>query len=154
MPRFTTLRAGSPGYRIGRLHRANSALLARRLKNLPVNWGQVPLLMEILNEDGQTQEQLSRKVRVDPACTARALAAMEEQGLVTRTENPACRRDKLAHATKKAEALLESLLPAVTEHSRLLLEGFSPEETSQALAFFDRMIANMEQALDRTDNDS
>ena len=148
MQRFTTLRAGSPGYRIGRLYRANTALMSRQLKKLPVSWGQVPLLMEILNQEGRTQEELSRQVRIDPACTARALAALEKEGLVTRKENPACRRDKQVFATPKAEDLLERLLPAMREHTDLLLKGFSPEETRQALDYFDRMLANMEQALE------
>ena len=148
MHRFDSLRAGSPGYRIGRLYRANTALMARRLKDLPVSWGQVPLLMEVLHQEGRTQGQLSREVRIDPACTARAMAALEKEGLITRTENPDCRRDKQVFATDKAEGLLERLLPAMREHTDMLLAGFSQEEARQALDYFDRMIANMDRALD------
>lgn len=148
MSRVIHTRAGSPGYRIGRLFRANAALLARRLKSLPVRWGQVPLLMELLHQDGRTQEQLSREVRIDPAATTRALACLESSGLIRRMENPACRRDKLVYLTESANELLETLIPVLEEHGRLLLKGFSPEEARQALEYFDRMIRNVEGALD------
>ncbi len=147
MERLEKHRAGSPGYRIARLHRSSSAVLARRLKDLPLRWGQVPLLMGVLNQDGQTQGHISREVRVDPACAARGLAALEELGLVERRENPACRRDKLVFATDAAKPVLNRILPALDEHRQLLLKGFSPEETRQVLDYLDRMIANVEQEL-------
>ena len=151
MSLYSTQRAGSPGYRIGRLFRANIALLARRLKNLPIRWGQVPLLLEVLAQEGQTQGQLSRNVHIDPAATTRALASLEEQGMVQRVENPACRRDKLVYPTEAAQELYAVLQPVLQEHTDLLSKGFTEEEKIQILDFFDRMIANVEGALDSED---
>ena len=147
MPRFADQRTNSPGYRIGRLYRLGATLLARRLKDLPISGGQIPLLMEVLHIDGLTQCQLSERVGIDPACTARALANLEEAGLVERVERPRCRRDKQVFATERAEVLLGRLLPILAEHSATLLEGFSEAEAAQALGYLDRMIANEERAL-------
>jgi DNA-binding MarR family transcriptional regulator len=142
----------SGGYRIGMMSRLQAALLERRLRGHGVAAGQLPYLMEALCKPGQTQDEMAARVGVGSAATARALHALERDGLVTRAENPDNRRQKLVTPTGRARELEAPLRAVLDGHDQMLFKDFSPRERAQALELMDRMAHNLRAALDGRDN--
>ncbi|WP_022661039.1 MarR family winged helix-turn-helix transcriptional regulator [Paucidesulfovibrio longus] len=145
---LTKHRSQSAGYRIGRLFRANAKLGDRLFQPTGVTRGQLPVIMEVLHDPGRSQKDLARELHVDAAAIARALHILEDKGLIRREENPDCRRDKCVHPTAAGEALLPRLLDALNRHNEMLLAGFSAQERDAALLLLERIIRNVELALE------
>jgi DNA-binding MarR family transcriptional regulator len=136
-------RATSPGYRIALLSRLSTQAL--RLDRFGIGPGQIGVLMDVIDNEGVGQDELTLQQQTDRAATARALAALEDSGFVVRHENPENRRCKLAFPTAKARENAVELVDTLNKHSTTLFKGFSEEEKIHALAFLDRMIANMQE---------
>lgn len=142
------LREKAPGFRLAILHRLSSGFLSPRMGALGIRRGWIALLIELLGEPGQTQEALSRRLRIDKAATARALFELERQGYVTRREDAADRRQKLVFPTEQTMALAPRFTDVLAEHNQVLFAGFDEARRREALAILDAMIANLEAAPD------
>lgn len=145
MPDLLADRATSPGYRIALLSRLSTRALTSLLGRFGIGSGQIGALMDILDNEGVGQDELTMQLQTDRAATARALAALEDSGFVVRHENPENRRCKQAFPTAKARDLAPELIKTLNRHSASLLKGFSNEEKQTALGLLDRMIANMQE---------
>lgn len=147
MSQCQSRRTCSPGYRIGLLSRLNAQALSRILNEYPIGPGQIGVLVDVLDNKGISQDELTALQQTDRAATARALAALEENGLVRRHENPEDRRQKLAFPTAKAGRIAPALHEALDSLSAMLFRGFTRQERRLALELLDRMITNMQQEL-------
>lgn len=139
-------RRKAPGYRLAVLHRLSAAYLAPRMRDLGLKRAWIAPLLALLETPGQTQDALSRSLRIDGAATARTLFELEGEGYVTRQEDPADRRQKRVWPTPRAEALAGSLEEVLTGHNKVIFRGFSPERRREALEILDTMIANLDSA--------
>ena len=102
------------------------------------------MLLRWLGKQGQTrQEDLVVQLVLDKGAVARALARLEELGLVERTVSDRCRREKLVSATKEGMALAGAIQKAVEEWDEVCFQGFSPEERARFTDFFTRMTENI-----------
>ncbi len=136
-------RSTSFGYRFALLHRLNCSLNSEKMEKLGISASQIPFLAELFLADGPlTQDQLSKRVVIDKAATARGLMHLEDQGLVARKVNPANRRQKLVSPTPKARELEADFYKALRSTSEIFVQGFSKEEKEQALSLLDRMMEN------------
>ncbi len=105
--------------------------------------GQPPVLEALSKSDGCTQSELSKRCHLEPATITSTLSTMERDELVERRADPADRRvwrifflflGKNAHAC---------VCEAHSSVSDICFDGFSEEETEQALGYIRRMIENM-----------
>ena len=135
-------RETSFGYKISQLHRLIQLQTAATFEPLGLGAYQVPFVAELFREEGQTQDQLSARLHIDKAATARALAKLERSGLVVRRVNPANRRQKLIYLTERTRRLQEEVLAPLLQVTEILSQGFSEEEKGQALRLLDRMVSN------------
>ncbi len=142
-------RQKAPGYRLAVLHRLSAAFLSPPMRALGLRRGWIALLVEVLEAPGQTQDALSKRLRVDRAATARTLFELEGQGYVLRREDATDRRQKLVYPTEKAKALAGDLMAVLEQHNRALFHGFDDARREEALAILDAMIGNLEAALPR-----
>lgn len=141
-----TQKSRSIGYRFAVLHRLNRFFIAEKIKALGITPAQLPFMAELLYADEpMVQEQLSVRVEIDKAATARALDQMEKKGLVERCVNETNRRQKLVRATPKARELEAAFFDCLRTGSRMFIKGFEPEEIDTLLGLMDRMMANAKQ---------
>lgn len=145
-------RMTSGGYRIGMMSRLQGALLERRLRSHGIAAGQLPYILEALCKPGLTQDEMAARVGVSRAATARALHALEQDGLVSRAENPDNRRQKLVEPTARARELEQPLRAVLDGHNQMLFKDFSPQERALALGLMDRIVHNLKTSLDAWDN--
>jgi DNA-binding MarR family transcriptional regulator len=132
----------SPGYRISLLSRLFGPAVNAYYEAFGITFGQIPFILEILEDPGLTQEQLSELVVVDKAAAARTLAALEVQGLLLRKENPDNRRQKLVYPTEKLNQIQVQIKNSVTEINDQFLEGFDASEKEKVLQVLDQLISN------------
>lgn len=138
-----TPRSQSFGYRFAMLYRLNASLCREEIKEIGLSMGQVPFIAELLFEEGPlTQAQLSQRLEIDKAATARGLDILDRRGWVERTVNPHNRRQKLVYATDKAKKIADRFFSALAKTNDLFIEGFTEDETKNALDLLDRMMIN------------
>ena len=142
-------------YSVGRwlsiLHRYSRMHFAHRLSLQGIAGAQIPFLKSLYREDGQSQDELTLFLRVDPATTTRALAKLEKQGYIVRRPDPKDARVKRVFLTEAARQIEPELSARLHEWSEKLTEGFSDEERDLIASFLSRMAQNAEQAMNDDD---
>lgn len=121
----------SVGYLLRDTYRAFSRELAARLAAEKVTIGMWYFLRALWEEEGLTQRELSRRIRMMEPTTVSALTAMERRGLVRRKSDPNDKRRRIVHLTAKGRALKAKLLPAAYMTNVLALEGIPEDEIAQ-----------------------
>jgi DNA-binding MarR family transcriptional regulator len=144
---FARCRQKAPGYRVAVLHRLSTAFLSPPMQALGLRRGWIAALIEVIERPGQTQDAMTRSLKVDRAATARTLFELESQGYVIRREDRADRRQKLVYPTEKTLALTDKLYAVLATHNQALFTGFDAARREEALAILDAMIDNLEAAL-------
>lgn len=99
------------------------------------------LLLAVCRLSGCAQEEIARDIRLNKSTVARALAALEERGLVERKTNTTDKRELLVYPTPAAEELLPRVREVAEEWNTLLTDGIGEEE----LAVFYAVLAKMEE---------
>lgn len=141
----------SLGFRMARLSRLHQMLACRVLQKLGIRSGAIGILVSLYEEEGISQDDLSAKLSIDKAATARALCHMEEDGLVTRSADPKNRRRNLVHLAPGGRAIREELCRELCSLRDIYTAGMSEEECEAVLNTFDRLISNIQQAIDSSE---
>ena len=123
--------ANSVGYLVREAHRAFLRALASRISRHHVSIGMWYFLRALWEQDGITQRELSRRVRMMEPTTAAALESMERAGLIRRKRNAKDRRKINIHLTERGRALRDVLIPCAIEVNRIALEGIPPDATAK-----------------------
>lgn len=100
---------------------------------------QVPYILRICRQPGQTQEELAQNLHVHKSSVARKLAALEINGWITRTPCSQDRRALRVYPTPKAEAVIPQLHQMLKEWSDYLTAELSPQEAETLLALLNRV---------------
>lgn len=131
------------GYHFAQLHRMLLALCKEDMMALGIQLSQMPFLIALIHADEpMIQDDLSTRLVIDKAATARALSQLEKKGLVTRIVNPCNRRQKYVSATAKARGLSDRMFASLQTVSDTFTQNFSAEELSTVLNLLNRMISN------------
>ena len=96
-------------------------------------------IVRICREPGQTQEQLARRVFANKSNAARQMAALEQNGFITREPDPDDRRALRIFPTEKCLAIFPKVECVYEKWNRYLLDGFSEEEQELLFAVMEKM---------------
>ena len=110
-----------------------------------------PLLLTILqgscvqDPEGQchAQRELAELLHISPAAVANSLKSLEKGGYVQRRPGPGDARRNQVLLTEKGQQAVKTCQRALESVSRRMLDGFSPAEQEQLLAFRRRMLRNL-----------
>ncbi|MFF1465885.1 MarR family winged helix-turn-helix transcriptional regulator [Streptomyces sp. NPDC058330] len=102
-------RDGRLSYAIFQLARAHRGHAAAMLRALNLHPGQELLLMQLFDDDGQTQAELLERVGLDHSTVSKSLRRMQEAGLLTREPAPHDRRVMVVSLTDAGRALREPI---------------------------------------------
>lgn len=92
----------SAGYLMNHIARQFAILLGEGLKPLGIAPAQFPILLELWQKDGLSQQELVERADLKQATIANTLARMERDGLITREPNPDDARSRLIMLTQQA----------------------------------------------------
>jgi DNA-binding MarR family transcriptional regulator len=130
------------GLLLMRLARASGRRLAGSLESLGMS-GQEFAALHLLHDSGPlSQQQLSQGLRIHPSNLVGLLDALEDEGLIGRTRDPADRRRHIVGLTPAGLRRLAAAQKAAIDVERELLEPLSPAERGELLSYLRRMAAN------------
>lgn len=121
------------------ISRCSSQYQSKCLEELDLTPRQASLLMEVCATPGISQDTLARRVFLNKSVVARALAVLEEDGLV---ERPTCQKDKRItrlYPTEKALQLQPRLQAIWAECEHFLTDGMTEAEVASLEALLSRL---------------
>lgn len=134
--------ANSFGYLLRIASRSFSRALERRTLPFGVTSGQWRFLRVLWVEDGLTQRELSRRVRMREPTTVAAVNSLERAGLVKRRKSDLDRRKVHVYLTARAKRLKDKLIPYVAEVNEIGLQGLSAAQAEMVRLSLLRMVGN------------
>jgi DNA-binding MarR family transcriptional regulator len=134
----------SMGKRIHILFRLSMMNARNEMKKLGFGAGDYAFLAVLFLDDGLSQDELSRRMRVDKSYTARALAKLEKTGMVERRPDPEEHRIKRVFLGKKAHDNKLNFLKIVQGWHKILVKDIDGGDLNTVRSVMDKMIANAE----------
>lgn len=128
------------GRYVSMLHRFRRSFMARRLGDLGCAAGLYVFLLALGHRDGQNQEQISARLRIDKAATCKALQKLEREGYVRRDVDERDRRAYRVYLSEAGSAVLPAIHQALREWDQMVT-GMLPKEEVQALAHMLKQLA-------------
>ena len=133
----------SVGKWISVIHRQFQTYINQELKDTDLNASQFIFLINLLQEDGISQETLSARMYIDKSMTARCLKHLEKNGYVRRRKSKTDKRAYEVFRTKKAEALRPEVERILTEWNQLLAKGIDDPEIVSLIQTLKDMSGNV-----------
>src|SRR5262245_4813958 len=110
------------------------------LSHLGVGAPAIGVLLRLVEEDGLTQAELSRRQRVEAPSMCRMVDRLERDGLVERRSDPGDRRATRVHLTPEGLAVAEGGAGVVDGIERGIAEGLDDDERLALGALLTRVL--------------
>lgn len=128
------------------LARRHRALAAELLRGLGLYLGQEVMLMQLWEQDGQSQNSLGRTLGLDHSTVAKSVRRLEEAGLVTRTRSEQDRRSTVVSLTDAGRALEAAVHDVWQRLEEATAQGLTARERERFVALARRLETNLDAA--------
>ena len=145
---FETLVKESIGKRISILFRLSMINFRNEMKKLGFGAGDYAFLAVLFLNEGLSQDELSRRMRVDKSYTARALAKLEKGKMVERRPDPVEHRIKRVFLGERALENKINFFKIVLTWHNALVKDIEEDDLEIIRSGMDKMINNAETHLD------
>lgn len=135
----------SVGMLISSIYKNTHLLHAHHLKKHQLGSGQFAFFWLIHKNPGINQENLSQRLKVNKATTAKVVKKLMEMKLVKREKYNLDLRNYKLSLTKKGEALVPELKPIMQHTTKTLTKDFSYKETEIIIHLLNKMLNNIEE---------
>ena len=143
----------SAGYLMNHIARQFAILLGEGLKPLSIAPAQFPILLELWQKDGLSQQELVERADLKQATIANTLARMERDGLITREPNPDDARSRLIMLTEQARALQQQSTEIAKAINQTALSDLSADEQKLFLEMAAKIVARQQEMIAVTKTD-
>lgn len=134
---------------IAMLYRMSLVYLGKELPKIDLGPGQYIFLAELFDEQGQSQDELTRRIYVNKANTARALKKLEDAGYVRREPDQANRRIKRAFLEPRAFEIQDEFWEIILKWSDIITRDLPREQQDQIIRDLKKMADNAASYLER-----
>jgi MarR family transcriptional regulator, organic hydroperoxide resistance regulator len=134
---------GGYGLLIMHAYRVFARAIQDALLQHGVSHAQYHVLRELWLHDGQTQVELSLKIKVERAAINSLVSGMTRMKLISQRRNRADRRKVNIFLTERGRALKDALQACVTEVNEKAGAGLSPKELADFHSAIETMVANL-----------
>lgn len=124
------------------LYRHTQMYFDRQLQPYEISYGSLAFLMVLYHHDGIHQEEISQKLSVDKATTARAIQKLVELGYINRVVDQSDRRAYQIFLTARGKALRPRLEALSRKWMAHLTDGFTAAEIEQSFRLLEKMSQN------------
>lgn len=131
----------APGYLIRRAQQLAVAIFMEETAAFDVTPIQFAILNALIDDPGEDQVTLSRRVAFDPATSGSVIGRLEAKGWIRRAADPSDKRRKLLWITPDGQQLALRMKQAVSKVQLRLLEPLSAAERVQLGALLGKLIA-------------
>jgi DNA-binding MarR family transcriptional regulator len=137
----------APGHLIRRAHQVSVAIFMEETAAFDITPVQFAILNALIEDPGEDQVTLARKVAFDPATFGSVITRLEARGWVQRESDVEDRRRKLLSVTAEGAEVAQQMKRAVAKVQQRILGPLQGGEREQLLALLDRLVAgHQEQA--------
>lgn len=133
----------STGFLANHMARLLASCLQEKLRGLGLAPAQFMVLLELWDEDAQTQRQLIGRLDVEQATMANTLARMQRDGLIARHQSKRDGRSKVVFLTQKARLLQGPATQAAQAANKKALAGLGVEEQAKLNELMKTVIASL-----------
>ena len=137
----------SAGYLMNHIARQFAILLGEGLEPLGIAPAQFPILLELWQKDGLSQQELVERADLKQATIANTLARMERDGLITREPNPDDARSRLIMLTEQARALQQQSTEIAKAINQTALSDLSADEQKLFLEMAAKIVARQQEMI-------
>ncbi|WP_026889698.1 MarR family winged helix-turn-helix transcriptional regulator [Clostridium beijerinckii] len=127
------------GKYIGEIHRASCMYFGKKFSKFGIGAGQYLFLLNLYKNDGITQEELTEKVKLDKATTARAIKKLEDEGYVRRIKKESDRRAYKLELTEKAEQIKDDVYYIMNEWESKIRKCFTDAESQELMNLLNKL---------------
>ncbi|HTX71911.1 MAG TPA: MarR family transcriptional regulator [Rectinemataceae bacterium] len=142
-----------PNLTINRVVRMAQAYINGRLKPIGLSSGLFYFILELMEHDGLSMQELSRAVMVDNAYTTRAVKALVDRGYLRKRPDRADARKCRVYLTAKGRGTSTAIQAALMEWADLVTEGVSDREVGVLFRVFDRYYVNARRHFEKMEAD-
>lgn len=129
---------------ISAIYRYSQTHIGETIKKYNIGKGQWSFLTQLLfNADGLTQEELSEKLHIDKANTARAIKKLQDEGYIYWKADPGDARKKRIYVSAKSLEFEEEFHQVFKDLNKILSKGFTEEEKETTRNLLFRMLDNI-----------
>jgi len=132
----------TPARFITLLFRMFTVYLNQEMPKFKIGTGQYIFLAELFDEDGRSQDDLTRSTFLNKANTARALKKLEELGYIRRVSDSNDQRVKHAYLEPAAREIEEAFWKIILKWSEILSHDLSKQRQEQLLTDLEKMADN------------
>lgn len=129
----------SVGFLLSQLGFTSSRCFAEELKPLGIHPGEFALMRFVAASEGQSQQALADRLGVPPSRMVAKVDALEEAGLVERRTDPADRRIRELHLTRKGRGLLGRAAQIAIDYEGQLCAPLDQKEREQLIDLLQKL---------------
>jgi DNA-binding MarR family transcriptional regulator len=129
----------SVGFLLSQLGFTSSRSFAEELKPLGIGPPEFALMRFVAASEGQPQQALADRLGIPPSRMVARVDALEEAGLVERRTDPADRRVRGLHLTRKGKGLLGRAAKIAIEYEGQLCAELSDDEREQLIDLLQKL---------------
>ncbi|HAK45043.1 MAG TPA: MarR family transcriptional regulator [Spirochaeta sp.] len=133
----------SPGHYISIIYRHLQIYLNSRFSVFGFGSGQYHFFNHIAHLGGITQKELSSRLAIDKATTAKAIHKLTELGYIEQRRNKDDKRFNNLYLTEKGQKILPEVKEILSATRLILQKGMSDEECGLSLKLMDIMLENI-----------
>jgi DNA-binding MarR family transcriptional regulator len=133
----------SIGYSIKKLHLATRQLLDQALSTYGLSQAQSEIIYYLLQQDNQTQADLSRKLKVSAPTITKMVDVLIEKGFLTRIDDMLDARRKQVQLTPRGMQFQNEIAAAQRHVELTLRKDFSKDEIIMLQTYIARMTDNV-----------
>ena len=134
----------APGHLIRRAHQVAVAIFMEETAAYEVTPVQVAILNALLDDPGEDQVTLARRVAFDAATFGSVIGRLEARGWVRREADAADRRRKRLWLTPAGAEAARRMKRSLGKVQARILDPLDERERAQLLALLDRLVAGHE----------
>lgn len=138
------------GARVAAVYELHSEWMEPRLEAMGVPWSSFQLLTTVANAGANaSQIEVATRLGVTAATLSESVQAHMARGLLTRTRSEKDKRVKILQLTPRSQEIVRKIKDLVIESEEAMTRGVLPNEMAVARKVLDRVLQNLESALDR-----
>ena len=131
------------GKYISQLYRKSSVFINKELAKYGIRSGQLMFLMDLYLKDGKNQEEISERLKIDKATTARALKKLEEQDFIKRIRDDNDKRSNKIYLTDTSKYLKEEVYGVLDEWNEKISKSLTREEKETLANLLEKVCKNI-----------
>ena len=133
----------SLGKYIAGIYRNTQCIINKRLEGYDIGCGQQDFLYIICNNEGISQKELSEKLHIGKATTAKSIKNLESNGYIRREKDSEDKRFYKIYLTDKGREIAPLINSTFEDMLDIYSEGFSDEEYIYVLNSLKKVLGNL-----------